>query len=63
MTNENAFADGNEIELARYKDWVNKERRRENERLELIRLRLDLNLLMHKVSRLEDKISEINNEF
>lgn len=63
MTNENDLTNEIDLEFRGYKDWLNKERIRENERLEIIRLRLDLKLLMQKVSQLEYKLREITNEF
>ena len=63
MTNENDLTNEIDLEFRGYKNWLNEKLMRENERLEIIRLRLDLKLLMQKVSQLEYKLLEITNEF
>ncbi len=63
MTNEIDLRDENEIELIGYKNWLDNKRIREKENLEIKQLRYEFNILTHKVSLLEKKISQLNNEF
>jgi hypothetical protein len=57
MTNEN------ELEFIGYQNWLNKKGKREEESIEVSRLRIDLDLLTFKVRQLEEMINQINKEF